>query len=125
MNVEIRSIRNPGELEDERLVLRVLRDCDIGRYFTFDTTYTEDGRVSNLVRHPYWFPDKEVKAGDLVVVYTKTGRQSQKVNNDGSTSHFFYRGIDRTIWNQERDCAVVLEISDWKSKGYVKGQQES
>lgn len=123
MNVEIRSIKDAGDLENERLVLKVLKDCDIGRFLTFDTTYTDDGKVSNLVRHPYWFPDKEVKAGDLVVVYTKSGRQSQKVNDNGTTSHFLYRGLDRTIWNQARDCAVVLEISDWKTKGYESGQQ--
>lgn len=121
MNVEIRSIKDPGNLENERLVLKVLKDCDIGRFLTFDTTYTEDGKVSNLVRHPYWFPDKSVKGGDLVVVYTKSGRQSQKTNKNGSTSHFFYRGLERTIWNENRDCAVVLEISDWKTKGYETG----
>lgn len=122
MNVEIRYIKNPGELENERLVLKVLKDCDIGRFLTFDTTYTEDGNVSNLVRHPYWFPDKYVKAGDFVVVYTKSGRQSEKTNNNRSTSHFFYRGLEKTIWNRRRDCAVVLEISDWKTKGYETGE---
>jgi hypothetical protein len=123
MNVEIRSIRDPGDLANERLVLRVLKDCDIGRYLTFDTTYTQDGKVSNLVRHPYWFPDKEVNAGDLVVLYTKTGRRSQLSNDDGSSSHFFYRGLDRTIWNQSGDCAVVLEILNWTTKGYESRQQ--
>jgi len=118
MKVKIRAIRNAGELPDERLVLTVLRDCDIGYYLTFDTTYTEDGKVSNLVRHPYWFPDKDVRAGDTVVLYTKDGKQSQKTNDDGSTSHFFYRRLARTIWNKTGDCAVILEISTWTSKGY-------
>jgi len=118
MNIEIKAVRDPGVLSDERLVLKILKDCDIGSYLTFDTTYTEDGSVSNLVRHPYWFPDKEVEAGDLVVVYTKTGKSSVKNNKDGSRSHFFYRGMDRTIWNKEKDCAIVLEISSWASKGY-------
>ena len=122
MNVEIRAIRNAGKLADERLVLKVLRGCDIGRYLTFDSTYTKDGKVSNLVRHPYWFPDKDVKAGDTVVLYTKDGRQSEKTNEDGSTSHFFYRRLDRTIWNQSGDCAVVLEVSTWATKGYEDQQ---
>lgn len=123
MMVEIRYIKHPGELKDERLVLKVLKDCDIGMYLTFDTTYTEDGKVSNLVRHPYWFPDKKVKAGDLVVLYTKKGEQSEKKNTDGSTSHFFYRGLERTIWNQSADCAVLLEISTWTTRGYDLAQQ--
>ena len=124
MNVEIRYIKAPGDLGNERLVLKVLKDCDIGKFLTFDTTYTSDGRVSNRVRHPYWFPDKNVAAGDIVVLYTKVGRQSEKSNDNGTTSHFFYRGLERTIWNESGDCAIVLEISDWKSKGYESGQQE-
>lgn len=121
MNVQIREIIDAGILEDERLVLKILKDCDIGKYLTFDSTYTQDGKISNLVRHPYWFPDKELKAGDLVVLYTKSGLQSQTSNRDGSTSHFFYRGLERTIWNQEGDCAVLLEVSTWITKGYSSG----
>jgi hypothetical protein len=118
MTVEIRYIKDPGKLDDERLVLKVLKDCDIGMYLTFDSTYTEDGQVSNLVRHPYWFPDKRVKAGDLIVLYTKTGAKSQTKNKNGSTSHFFYRGLERTIWNKSGDCAVLFEISTWTTRGY-------
>lgn len=92
-------------------------------YLTFDSTYTEDGQVSNLVRHPYWFPDKRVKAGDLIVLYTKTGAKSQTKNKNGSTSHFFYRGLERTIWNKSGDCAVLLEISTWTTRGYDLAQQ--
>lgn len=123
MNVAIRSIRSAGNLENERMVLKVLKDCDIGRYLTFDSTYTGEGKVSNLVRHPYWIPDREVKAGDLVIIYTKSGKQSQRTNSDGSTSHFFYRGLERTIWNQSGDCAVVVEIADWNSKGYEPAEE--
>lgn len=119
MNVKIKYVRNPGELNKERLVLKVLRDDDIGYYLVLDTTFTSDGGISNLVRHPYWFPDKKVKSGDIVVLYTKSGSESKKTNKDGSTSHFFYRGIDRTVWNKDEDCAVVLHITNWDAKGYA------
>ena len=118
MNVKIKYIRNPGDLNKERLVLKVLRDDDIGYYLVLDTTSNDDGSISNLVRHPYWFPDKKVKSGDMVVLYTKNGKESKKANKNGSTSHFFYRGMDKTVWNKNDDCAVIIHISNWDVKGY-------
>jgi len=118
MNVEIKLIRDHGILDDERLVLNVLKDCNIGYYIVFDSTYSSDGELTNLVRHSYWFPDEKVSEGDIVVLYTKKGNQSTKRNKSGNSSHFFYQGMDKTIWNQEKDCAVILEINSWQSKGY-------
>ncbi len=117
MSVKIKAIRDSGIVGKERLVLQVLGDNDIGYYIVFDTTFFEDGRVSNKVRHSYWFPDKKVHAGDLVILYTKPGTQSESQNKDGSTSHFFYWGLAKTIWNKEGDCAVLLEARNWSVKG--------
>lgn len=117
MNVKIKYIKDSGDIKNERLVIQILKDDDIGYYLVFDTTFTKDGNISNTVRHAYWFPDKNVSAGDIVVLYTKGGRQSEKVNKDGSTSHFFYRNMERTVWNKDGDCAVVLHINNWIVKG--------
>lgn len=117
MNVKIKAIRDSGSANEERLVLQVLRDDDIGYYVVFDTTFTKDGSVSNKVRHTYWFPDKRVRSGDIVVLYTKPGIRSEKENRDGSNSHFFYWGLDKAIWNKEGDCAVLLQVGDWSAKG--------
>ncbi len=117
MNIEILGIRDPGVTNRERLVLKVLSDVDIGYYVVFDTTFTESGGVSNKVRHSYWFPDKKVQAGDLVILYTKTGAQREIYNSDSSTSHFFYMGLDKTIWNKQKDCVVLLEARNWNAKG--------
>ncbi len=119
MNIKIRGVSDSTTSDKERLVLEVLRDDDIGYYVVFDTTFTKDGNVSNKVRHSYWFPDKKVKTGDLVVLYTKSGTDDEKASKDGSTSHFFYWGLDKTIWNNEGDCAVLLEAKNWSVKGIV------
>lgn len=117
MKIEIQSIKDKGILPKERLVLKANRNCNIGMFFVFDTTYTDDGNISNLVRHPYWFPDKEVSEGDTIVLYTKEGQESVKKNKNGTTSHFFYRDMGKTVWNQKGDCAVLFEIADWMTKG--------
>jgi hypothetical protein len=120
MNVEIKYIADAGVEAKERLVLSVLREDDIGNYVVFDTTLTGQGQVSNRMRHSYWFPDKKVRSGDLVVLYTKTGTSSEKQNTDGSTTHFFYMNIDRTVWNTDGDCAVLLHVDNWKVQGRTK-----
>lgn len=114
MKVKIRNIVDHGH-NDERIVLDVNADTDIGEYLVLDTTYTSSGVVSNKVRHPYWFPDKKVKSGDVVVIYTKKGTNSQQVNKDGSTSHFFYWGLDNNVWNNDGDCALLLHVDNWES----------
>lgn len=119
MSIEIRYVRDPGELSKERVILRVTADDDIGRYILFDTTYYDDGTVSNAIRHSLWFPDKSVKGGDLVIAYTKAGTNSERKNENGSISHFFYMGLGRTIWNESSDGVVLVEAKTWQVKKVV------
>lgn len=116
MNVKIKYVKDKGELVNERIVFAIEANINIGEYALFDTTYKGNGIVSNKLRHAYWFPDKEVNVGDLIVVYTKSGKTNKKLNKDGSYSHFFYWGLQSTIWNEETDCAVVINIADWSYK---------
>lgn len=117
MNLKIVGIKDAGIASKERLVLKVLRDDDIGYYVVFDTTFLGDGKVSNKVKHSYWFPDKEVQAGDLVILYTKQGFMNEKKHKNGFISHFFYWGLEMTVWNKEGDCVVLLQVDDWVTKG--------
>jgi hypothetical protein len=122
MNVKIREVRDGGKLEKERVVLEVVAEDDIGYFLVCDSTYTADGKLSNKLRHIYWFPDKKVSPGDLVVLYTKGGQQSQKPFDIGvGTTHFFYWGLKETVWNKDGDCVVVLDCRLWTSKGVLGG----
>ncbi|EJL70720.1 hypothetical protein [Chryseobacterium populi] len=112
MKVKISKIIDHGH-DDERIVLNVLEDTDIGEFLILDTTYNS-GEVSNKVRHPYWFPDKKVKKRDLVILYTKKGTSSIIKNENGATSHFFYWGLNSNVWNNDGDCALLLHVDDWE-----------
>lgn len=119
MQVRIKSINNQGGYEDEYATLEVLEDCDIGGYLLSDSTYTDDGKVSSKLRHVYWFPDKQVKKGDFVRLYTrpfKAGENRSWSNTAGSTTHSFFWGLRTAVWNDAGDCAVLFDIRDWKSK---------
>jgi len=61
MKVIIREIKDHGH-SDERIILVVIEDTDIGEYLVMDTTYNSEGTVSNKVRHPFWFPVKKLKS---------------------------------------------------------------
>ena len=116
MDAFIKYALDKGTLPKERIVLKITRDTDIGQYVIFDTTFNEDGDTTNLLRHVFWFPDKAVSKGDTVIVYTKEGNDSEQKTKAGRVSHFFYWGLDHTVWNQEGDGAVLLEIGQWEAK---------
>jgi hypothetical protein len=114
MTIKINYIKDSSTIKKERVVLRVLTDDELGLYFLFKTTENEDNTVANSVSNPFWFPDKTVKAGDLVVIYSREGTPSEVKNKSGSTTHFFYLDSPKTIWNKSSDCAVLLECKSWE-----------
>ncbi len=117
MLLEIQYIKDAGDIENERIVMKALADCDIGNYFTFLSHYVDKTSVSTEVVSPFWFVSTTVCKGDIVVVYTKEGKRSSKVNKDGSTSYFYYRNETQALCKNENVCAVLLEVAHWKSSG--------
>ncbi|WP_295229797.1 hypothetical protein [uncultured Chryseobacterium sp.] len=111
MKLKISEIIDHGH-DDERIILNVLEDTYISNFIILDTTYNSSGKVSNKVRHPYLFPAKKVQEGDLVILYTKEGTYHSIDNTDGSTSYFFYWGLDSNVWNNDGDCALLLHVDD-------------
>jgi hypothetical protein len=59
----------------------------------------------------YWFPYKQVAAGDRIVVYTKAGVDSERTAGS-ETLHFFYWGQTEPFWNDKRGV-VVLKSASW------------
>jgi hypothetical protein len=114
MKIKIKSVENGKGHEEEKVLIEVLEDCDIGQYAIFDTTYANKEKVSNKVRHTYWFPDRKVKAGDFVMVYTKPGTNRRFTNSDDTTTHVLHWEIREEIWNNDGDCAILLEIGEWE-----------
>lgn len=112
MSLEIRSFANPGDLDKERIVLKALSDTDVGDYAVLRSGLAKDGGPTSGRKRAYWFPDSNVKAGDLVVLYTKKGTQRQKPIEAGGTAHFFYWGSDAPLWDKSH-CAVLVLVSEW------------
>lgn len=116
MKLKINSLVNKGDQNKERIWFNVVEDCDLKYYLVTDTTYTSENAISNKLRHVYWFSSKSVKAGDYVVLHTKKGQQTETGNDKGTRTHVYYWGLDRAVWNDAGDCAVLFEVKAWMTK---------
>ncbi|GBR77497.1 hypothetical protein RDn1_156 [Candidatus Termititenax dinenymphae] len=112
MRIKINSIKNAGDIDNERVVLVAVLADDIGHYLLFNTTRNDNGSVSTRLQYPFWLPDKEVSAGDLIVIYTKSGKDKDK-QYSRSTTHFLYRGMEHPIWDGERQDPLLMDIRKW------------
>lgn len=116
MTMKISSFANAGDLSRERLVLRVVADIDIGAYAVLCSRVFK-GEVPTAGRNTaYWFPDQQVKAGDRVVLYTKSGVDSKKPIEGHGTAHFFYWGLTNPLWAASVNTAVLLRVATWSHK---------
>jgi len=113
MDVRISKISGHGDYKSECVLLEVVADCDIGAYMLADSTYTSENRISNKVRHTFWFPDKKVKKGDFVSLWTQGGTDTTTTNDAGKTVHRFYWGLKQAVWNDDGDCALLFLIKEW------------
>lgn len=114
MNLEIKSFADGGDIQRERLVIRVLKDEDIGEYVVLRSKATPEGAPISGSKRAYWFPDKRIKAGDLVVLYTRAGKPGQKPLSQGGTAYFYYWSLNEPIWGADSgNTAVLLTIGEW------------
>jgi hypothetical protein len=116
VNLIIRVCHDPGNLAKERVVLFAESSCDVGKFILAETAFIKDGEVSSNLRRTFWLPDLTVTAGDLVVIYSKVGKNSSRENSDKSTSHFLYLGKAESIWGKSDSGIVLMEVSDWMSR---------
>lgn len=120
MNIEIDKVVDNGSHTVERIELNVTGNCNLHHYILADTTYTDETHISNKLRHMYWFLNKEVIAGDKVVIYTKVGASSSvSINSGKNTKYTYYWNLGSSVWNNTGDAAILFNINTWKAKKVV------
>ncbi|MBZ9975494.1 hypothetical protein [Mesorhizobium sp. BR-1-1-10] len=115
MNLELRSIIEPGNIRLERLTLRVKSALDIGDFLVAQVGWV-GSEPSIQIYHTFWFPYDQITAGDLVIIYTREGTPSKKALKAGNTAHFFYWGLDNPIWANDFRGAAVMHVPEWKAR---------
>jgi len=114
MKLKIRSFPDAGVADKERVVIKATTNVDVGQYVLFCSRKSPDSNgTSGRQQSMYWFADQQINAGELVVLYTKAGKRSQKKLSSGATAHFFYWGLSAPIWGDGSNVAVLMEASDW------------
>lgn len=115
MEIEIITVLDFGDHSTERVELKVNENCNLEYYMIADTTYKEE-KISDKLRHVYWFPIGKAEAGDKVTIYTKPGTNSFRSINSGKNKHYyFYWGLKNYVWNDTGDTAVLIHLKEWKS----------
>ena len=107
MKVQIQFVADKGDRNRERLVLRVLRNADIGDFILIRARF-EGNQVTTEVVNTFWFPYEAVKAGDVVVVYSKSGNDKQKTIEDNRTALFLLGTGLATMGRRECRSGVAL-----------------
>ena len=118
MKLEVISIHNEGGFNDEYVDFAVVDSCDLVFFMIADTTYKSQGKISNQVRHTFWFPSTAVQKGDFVRVYTRPKRSTDKdswTNTKQTTTHLFYWGLHVAVWNDTGDACVLFDLDGWKT----------
>lgn len=114
MDLVIDYIRDAGNLDKERIVFKTERNTQLGKYLIAETYEMDNARFSSNIENIFWFPDLELKLGDRVVLYTKSGERNISSNEDGTTTYFFYWNLNMSHLKGEKPCVVLLDAS-WKA----------
>jgi hypothetical protein len=116
MKLEVVSIHNHGNFAEEYVILRATNGCNLEYYMLADTTYVDSERISNRLRHTHWFGAAELKQGDWVVLYTRPGQNNVTRGSDGYPVHHRFWGLQKAVWNDAGDRAVLFELNTWVTK---------
>ncbi len=115
MSLEIVNVVDRGLPTAEHVHLSVTAGCSLEFFMVADTSYASPGMVSNKLRHHFWFPETKVDAGDQVVLMTGKGT-NQVLQRNGYRTFFFYWQLDKPVWNNNGDTAIVFSLNGWASK---------
>ncbi len=119
MKLEVKKIYSKGAYRQECVVLKVLEDCEIGRYLISKAGFSDHGKVAVRCKQAYWFPDQKVKKGDFVWLYTRAaGAGEQDFWNSGpkATTYTFFWGLGMEVWDNEWEYIVIVEAAEWIGK---------
>ncbi|MDQ4086883.1 MAG: hypothetical protein M3177_02540 [Pseudomonadota bacterium] len=111
--IEFVAIRDHGNLDRERVVFRATEAGDVGDYMVYcaRSIVKNDGKrqLRNTIFSTYWFINKEVNEGDILVLYTKDPGVNYKFKpgREVGITHFFYWKSEDTLWDRG-DVALVF-----------------
>jgi hypothetical protein len=95
MRVQLIGIADRGLPGKERLHLRALANLNVAQLLTLTSRYGSFTTVTSGALFAFWFPAKDVKAGDNIILY--------------------HWGFPKPLWQDPLTCAVVFDVLDWQT----------
>lgn len=110
MSLKIENLIKDGDQDKEYILLIATENINISSYAIVDRTFNKDGNFSNIHKHFYRFPSKEVKKGEFVSL--RTGKGKNTIGKIGDIPvHRFFWGSDAAFWNDsEVEKAELLKV---------------
>jgi hypothetical protein len=114
MALEIKRVQNASTPSKEYVVLKANEDTDLHYWAVVDSTFNADGSMSNEYRHIYFFPAKQLKKGEWVVLYSGTGTNGtvKRFSNEGANYYAYYWQSGSCIWNNAGDYASLIRYDN-------------
>lgn len=116
MSLKIINLVKEGGKDKEYILLKATENVNIGNYAIVDRTFSKDGNLSNIHKHFYRFPSKEIKKSEFVSL--RTGKGKNTVGEiDNIPVHRFFWGSNAALWNDsEVEKAELLKITTIATK---------
>ena len=113
MDLKIVSIADKGNINDERIGITVLKACELSFFMLFKTTFNTNG-FYYIANDAFWFVPQKVAVGDKVIIYSKAGINSTKINTDATTTYFYYWQKTAPIFTSAKDGVVLSKVETWE-----------
>jgi hypothetical protein len=100
---------NPDILEREYIIIRVNNNIDdLSNFILIDNTFDQSGNITNNHRHLYRFPQAVAMRGDLIFLYTRSGKNELTFDGRGNPIHRVFWGQGNCVWNDIPNEAVQI-----------------
>ena len=116
MKIKFNRILDSGSAENERLLFTVLEPCNLGNYLLALAKKKGDNKISSHLENIKWLNDVEVKAQDIIVIYThRQGEGVKELQNAGEqVSYFQFWNLKDTL-NSLNDYTIVCFETTWST----------
>lgn len=114
--IEIIGVRDSGNFDQERLLLKAKQNIDIGNFLVLTGMLADDKSVIPDRNDVYWFPDTTVAEGEFIRLYSKSGTNGKvagKYGNNPATYHNFYWDKTSPVWTEKHNAAILLTLQEW------------
>lgn len=117
--LEIIGIRDAGNLDRERLLLRVLEPVKLENYVVVNVKSTNGDKLTILNDKVFWFPSVLANPGEFIRLYTKSGsykKDTGKYGESPTVFHDFYWKLTVPVWDSVKSNAItIFKVNTWNT----------